>query len=209
MLHRALLRWLGRGSMETLMGEVADIHYGPALEQATIVGLHNPDPGVVADAARTLGRHGPPGSEAALWARLQMPDTARRSRAVIEQGLTQALATAQNWYASPARLKQIRALCVTEEGRRTLDESLQAVGDRKVSVYFEIGDRGYWTIGQYNGQGRTAFFAKLAQFPHGTRFWWQDMDFGPDQERLYTQARTVAHAHGQTLERQTSAPFPG
>ena len=208
MLHKALLHWLGRGSMETLMGEVADVYYGPALEQSAVAGLQNPDPGVVADAARTLGRHGSPKVEPALWARLQTLETTRRSRAVVEAGLAASLATGQSWYESPARLKQIRALCVTDEGRQPLDDCIQRLGTGKVHVDYEMGNVGYWSVGQYNGKGRTAFFAKLAQFPKSAVFSWQDIGFGPDEERLYAQAQAATRTHGQELEREHPRSLP-
>jgi len=208
MLHRALLGWLGRGSMETLMGDIAAVQYGPALEQAAVAGLRNADPGVVADAARMLARHGSPETEATLWARLRMPDAKPRSRAVVEQGVALSLATGQAWYESPARLKLIRALCVTDEGRRVLNDCLQRVAAGPVHVDYETGDRGYWSVGHYDGVGRTAFLAKLSQFPRGTVFSWQDVGFGPEVERLYAQARGIARAHGQTLERQRPTPIP-
>ncbi len=201
MLHQELRHWLGRGMQETLLSDVALVRYNAALERYALGELDSPDPGVVADAARTLGQYGSASTEAALWARLRQRDADLKSRAVVEQGLVTALATGQGWYTSPAKLRTIRSLCLTSEAQQEIDGLLSQLGTGPVNINYETGTVGYGAIGQYNSRGSAAFLAKLAQFPSGTAFLWQDIGYGPDEEQIFQQAQAVARAHGSSVRR--------
>ena len=201
MTHRELAHALGRGRSESLLADLATERYDPRLERIALAALDEADPGIAADAARTLGQHGSPHTEAALWARLRRQDNNGKSREVVEEALTEALTLGQNWYESQARLAQIRALCVTPSGKRRVDEALARTETGAVHLDYQISDAGWWTVGRYNGRGRGEFLAKMAQFPRGTVFSWQDINVGQEAERLFTQTKTFAQARGLTLTR--------
>lgn len=201
-VNKALAMRKQTGCYKYLFTEVAPLRYDANLENAAVAHLNDPDPQVVADAAEALGKYGSPKVEAALWARLRRTGDAAKARERFEWRVVEALATAQNWYESRARLRQIRALCATDNMRRQVDQYIGENTPSGVNVTYDaLSDAGWWSVGHYNGRGRSAFLAKLAQFPRGAAFSWQDINVGQEAERLFTQTQTFAQAHGMTLTR--------
>ena len=97
-----------------------------------------------------------------------------RVRGHIEWRVVEALADGQGWLTPPAELRQIRALCLTEQGRTTLDNYLRIREYRKDGEPLSVNysPDGYWGVDNYSGRGMKSFRAKLAQFPVGTAFRW-------------------------------------
>jgi hypothetical protein len=68
LLDRALAARTATGCYETALGDIAALRMSPAVEVAAIAHLDDPDPQVVVNSIRTLGRYGSPGSQQPLRA---------------------------------------------------------------------------------------------------------------------------------------------
>lgn len=209
MVRQALTQRTKTGCYSFLLTDIWPLYDSPRLEPIAISHLNYPNAQVVSDAAEALGQYGSRRAEPALRARLARTGDSAKFREQMEWHLVDAITKGQNWYESPSQLRQIRALCVNDNRRQEIDQDIADNYPHQVHVDYELpSDEEYWTIGPYNGQGRALFQAKMAQFPRGTVFLWQDIGFGPDNERVFTQSRTFAHTHGMTLIRWQSKAQP-
>lgn len=201
-VNKALAMRKQTGCYKYLFTEVAPLHYDAILEKAAVAHLNDPDPEVVADTSEVLGKYGSRRAESALWARLRRTDDKAVPRERFEWRLVEALATAQNWYETRTRLQQVRALCATDNMRRQVDQYIGENNPSGVHIDYDLlGNTDRWTVGPYMGTGYAAFAAKMAQFPRGTIFSWQDWGMGAEEERLFTRFQRFAQAHGMTLTR--------
>ena len=200
----ALLHRIGKAQYISLLSDVAALQPGSQLEPLAIAALNNMGEGAAIDAAHTLAIIGSPAAQTALMARLQNPAPVAypKVRARIEPQLVRALADAQGWLCTPAQLRQIRALCQTDEGRRIADEFLRVRTDREpLVVDYSSGTDNYWSVDDYNGRGMETLRAKLAQFPRGTEFFWQMTgNRGPDADTDFATTQKWAAGRGLKIE---------
>ncbi len=200
-----------RDAYSSLLLDVATLQSDPRLESVAIANLTNAGEGSATDAAQTLGRIGSPAAEGALLARLKNTSDAKypRVRGHIEWRVVEALAGGQGWLCPPAELRQIRALCLTEQGRNTADDYLQRRDNQKEGepLHLDYSPDGYWGADGYNGRGMNSFRAKLAQFPRGTTFRWQKLGSGPAADQAFETTRQWAAARGLKIEADKSAPL--
>ncbi len=201
-------QWARRSGKEsdysTLLFDVAELQPAPQLETVAIEILTGAGVGAARDAAQTLARIGSPGAQKALMNRLANGDNTNdpATRAQLEPHFVQALASAQGWLCPPDQLRQIRALCQTDEGRRLADEYLSERSDREPLVIdYSSGTREFWGVDRYNGRDLASLRAKLAQFPRGTEFFWQmTSSRGPDADRAFESTRDWAAKRGLKIE---------
>ena len=139
----------------SLLFDVAALAPNPRLEAVAIANLTDAGEGSATDAAQTLGVIGSLAGKSALLARLKNTGDAAypRVRGHIEWRVVEALADGQGWLCPPAELRQIRALCLTEQGRNTLDGYLQTRDYRKNGepLHVDYSPDGYWGVDNYNG----------------------------------------------------------
>ena len=193
-----------RNSYSSFLFDVASSQFNARFEPLAIANLINEGEGAAIDAAKTLSRFGSPAARNALMARLKNTSDAKypKVRARIEYQLVEALANAQGWLCPPAQLRQIRALCRTDEGRRVADEYLRARTDREpLVVNYSGGTDEYWSVDRYNGRGLENLRAKLAQFPRGTEFFWQMTGSnGPNAAKDFATTQKWAAKRGLKIE---------
>ena len=189
-----------RDAYSSFLFDVAALQPSAQIESLAIANLNNQGEGAATDAAQTLGRIGSPAAKNALLARLKNTGDAKypRVRGHIEWRVVEALASAQGWLCPPAQLRQIRALCQTEQGRNTLDDYLRARTDGEPLVIdYSGGTREFWGVNRYDGRGLKGLRAKLAQFPRGSEFFWQKTGSGgPDADAAFESTRQWAATRG-------------
>ncbi len=193
-----------RDFYSSFLFDVSSLQFSPQLETLAIANLTNAGEGTAGDAAKTLARFGSSAARNALMARLKNTSDAKypKVRARVESKLVEALANGQSWLCPPAQLRQIRALCQTDEGRRITDEYLSERANREpLIVNYSSGTGNYWDVAHYSGRGMETLRAKLAQFPRGTQFFWQMTGSGgPDAAKDFATTRKWAAQRGLKIE---------
>lgn len=187
----------------SLFTDIASSHFDANLEKIAEQHLYDSDPYVIDNAAQALGKYGSAAAEAALWTRLRTPDINAGNRSDYEYHLAEALCTGQNWYMDRAKLKQVEGLCDPDVvGSNNLwdDSSSGRSSSNGIDCSLVSGGE-HWDICQYQGNGSASFFAKLAQFPRGTKFSWVDETFGPREDQIFNKAEAFAKAHGMSITR--------
>lgn len=206
MIRQALEERQNTGCYQSILMNVAALHWDVALESLAEAHLQDANPAVQANAAQMLGIYGSPKAESALLARLRGKDEDKTPnvRERLEPVLVAALATGKAWLTDTAKLKMIRALCKTEAGRRKTNEYIGFHSEAKIRVVCRVGERGYWSAAHYSGNGLASFKAKLAQFPRGTVFLWQETSSGKEADALFSEVRRFVQAHGMTMQKEQS-----
>ena len=204
----------GYGCSRYVLGSVAALHYGPEVERLAIAHLHDPDLEAAADAAKTLGAYGSPAAEAPLWARMREwhRQWARRDvdsvadQVELEYALTFALTSSPHWLLNAGQLKTLAALCVSPAAKQNMEAFVRNWTNPVVIFYG--GERDQWVLVQYDSLSTLAALeAKLAQFPHGTRFRLSPVNF-PDaasQAQAFARLKPFLENHGMFLALE---PFP-
>jgi hypothetical protein len=191
-----------KNGFSDLLSYVAELEMNPALEQVLIDCLEHGTASVQLDAAKVLGRRGTPRAESALLARLRRPSgiKSKELRGRLEAQVVEALAEGNGWLTNRTKIAAIRALCTTDDGRRKADEYKIYFNEPKVHVDYQVGVEGYWSVGHYHGEGLAGLKAKMAQYPRGTVFSWQQTQFGRDAAAAFSQLQRFAGARGMKLE---------
>jgi hypothetical protein len=172
----------------TSLVPVAELRMTPALEALAIGDLDHTDPDIVIGAIETLGRHGSPAARGPLrsaferwhaaWdgraADLQYSQAADRPharQAMVEDAFRQALGRGQAWLMRSSDLREVRALCVTDNCRTQTSIMIDASDDVRINILRvdEPGDS-LIHLAQYQLQSISALAEKLAQYPRGTAF---------------------------------------
>ena len=135
------------GCYSSTFRDVPPLHMSKEVEDAATASLDDEDAEVASQAALVLGQYGGADAEKALWQRLEKWHEANESRSeeireqypgvpsrgapalsgevLIEQALRNALANGRAWVMDPEKLKRLRELCLTEQGRSEVDEMLR------------------------------------------------------------------------------------
>jgi len=211
----------------TLM-DVARLHMSPEVEDAATSVLDDDDSEVVSQAASVLGEYGSADAEKVLWRRLEKLYEEMQSRreelskqspgvpelgapalssAAIEQSLIKALTTGRAWLADPEKLKRVRDLCLTDRGRKEVD---QVISGWNHHVYVAVnslnGEVISISVAQYQLRSLDALKEKLLQFPRGTLFQWtRGLARRGDTQEIFQQLKSYLEEHGMKLE---SEPEP-
>ena len=196
-LEHALANRKDRGCHHFLLGLVAQAVWKPALENAAILALNDPDAETAASAAHALGSFGGPSVEPHLWARLEkwsgkwrgeaaelavhpITGTVPNPESRLGPMLFQAIANAKSWFFDEARRSRLLALCIDSECRK------QWAGGRPTAARWKIdvsnGGSLYPVAFRVGGYGASTFEGlkqKLAQYPKGTAFRWCPQAFNP------------------------------
>jgi hypothetical protein len=187
LLDRALSSRVSPGC-RTSLAQVAELRMTPIVEARAIADLDGIDPDVVIAAIETLGRHGSPGALAPLRAAferwhaawdgrasdLQYSQAADRPHArqgMVEHGFRQALGRGQAWLTGSSELRELRALCVTDDCRTQISIMIDTADDTRITIsrVDEPGDS-LIQLAQYHLQSISALEQKLAQYPRGASF---------------------------------------
>ncbi|HEU4478001.1 MAG TPA: HEAT repeat domain-containing protein, partial [Pyrinomonadaceae bacterium] len=172
---------------------VAEMHMSAELEDAATAALDDEDSKIVSQAASVLGQYGSADAEKVLWQRLE-----GNKDESVEEALRNALSKGQGWLLDPEKLKRLRELCVTEKGRKEVD---QLISNWTYDIYVNpdpFDDEKYSiAIAQYQLKSLDSLKQKLLQFPKGTIFKWVK---GDAQE--FQQIKTYLEEHGMKLERE-------
>ena len=133
------------------LNEIADLRMTPVVQTRAIADLDHPDPEVVMGAIQTLGRHGSPAALEPLRAAFQRWHVAWAGRAseleysgaverpharqsMVEDAFRQAIGTGRNWLARTSDLRDLQALCVTENCRTQTGHMIQD-DDTRIKVW--------------------------------------------------------------------------
>jgi hypothetical protein len=199
------------------LGEVAQIFYSPALEQAAVAHLDDRDRRIAIDAAQTLGRYGSPAAERALWGRLERWHAEWQGRSAnigsvpheetLGFALRDALAQSPGWLAGPAALSRLQTLCVTPMSCDAITQLRSAwpkAGPMPLYVSLGRDAEPSFSVAQYRVLPLLPARLKLAQLPRGSVLAWQPdtVDVGtPEEVRLFAELKAFLGGRGITLER--------
>jgi len=206
----------------SVLAWVARLRMSAEVEEIAIDALEDNEPEVVLHAAILLGEHGSADAEKALWQRMeklheamqdrdmskQNPETPsngdNEGRGQIEQGLITALSTGRAWLLDPEKLKRLRDLCVTDRGRKDVD---QLIHNWNHSIYVAVGpidgEPNSISVAQYSPKSLDALKEKVLQFPKGTSFSWSAARPRGDDSKaqeVFQQIKTFLEEHGMKLE---------
>jgi hypothetical protein len=207
-----------------LLENTAQLYSCPELEAAAIRHLDDPNPAIALNAVETLGKFGSAAAEAPLWRRFEKWHEEWKGRAAelqtyrierrpalempltMERTFRSALACARGWLADATKLRQIQALCLTEQERGQVSYMIKEAELPQKSIFFMPGPVDTWTfeVAQYNDlPSLEAVEAKLAQFPKGTVFLWSAFNEGQAEDlkkSTFEELRTFLAGLGMTLE---------
>lgn len=205
----------------TNLASVAKLRITPIVEVRAIADLDDTDPDLVIAAIETLGRHGSPASLGPLraaferwhatWAGrasdLHYSYSANRPharQAMVEDAFRQALGRGHGWLTQSSELRELRALCVTDNCRTQTSIMINAADDTQITIWRvdEPGDS-LIHVAQYQFQSISAFEQKLAQYPRGASF---TLNVGAlDSEAaaaVVSEIRTFAGTHGIAVNQE-------
>jgi len=210
-----------RNAMEchrSLLGEVAKWGVQSALEPVAVAQLNAPDAGAASDAATVLGRYSSaPETKSLLWGRLKTWNKHWKGReselrllragsngvpmaADLQLALVRALVHAPGWLVDKPQLQQIQSLLLTSDARREMDAVMREWND-KIRITYKPGVTEQWHVAQYQSDSLAALQTKLAQFPKGTTFLWDDASGAPDArvEPVYTRVKALVEKQGMKI----------
>jgi hypothetical protein len=104
----------------------------------------------------------------------------------------------------PEKLKRLRDLCVTDRGRKDVD---QLIHNWNHSIYVAVGpidgEPNSISVAQYSPKSLDALKEKLLQFSKGTSFSWSAARPRGDDSKaqeVFQQIKTFLEEHGMKLE---------
>jgi hypothetical protein len=216
LLHRAMASTHETQCYETLFSAVSEYAHGPALDEAAILALHNPNPRAAADAAQYLRSFGTESTKQPLLERygewneeysnkpgeVDPAKTSGYPLSTLGQNLGEALIANQAWLADAKLTAEVLKRCVGEQMCGELQRLASEASSPApyVTVSHSILYENY-QIGPYCSKSLELFEAKLAQFPKGAKF--TLMPTSPrsgDQLKLEHEAQALFTKHGMTLE---------
>lgn len=212
------------GDRRSLLVEVAKLRTSPELEAAAVRQLEASDLDAAALAAELLGRHGSAAAEAALWQRLESWNRQWKARpgklqeedhslgflvlsgaagAVnLERALQHALAESESWLADRAKLERLQRLCLTEQARNLTGAWLSSWRTRPpLRVEVTPEGRFHVWVAHYHVAGLQSLAPlqrRLAQFPRGTIFEWQE-GRGPRHDEVRSSLAAFLAERGMSL----------
>jgi hypothetical protein len=188
LLDRALASRRTTGCYTSTLRDIAILRMTPGVEAVATAHLDDPDPQVVISAVETLGRYGSRASAQPLRAQFERwhrtwegrQEELRYSRAehrpnamqgMVELTFLQALGRGQAWLTGEADLRELRALCVTDNCRTQAGNMIDAADNSRISILrVDDPDNSLVTLAQYQLVSLSALRQKLAQYPKGTSF---------------------------------------
>ena len=203
---------------------IAEIYYGPTLEEIGIHSLDDSDPQVAMTAATMLGKYGSPAAESPLqehYATWTAAWTGRESELDLTfanspgdlgyqlglgENLAMALATAKSWLMDQAALQRLADQTRVRRVRDHLDGCLKIWQNRPliISVHNDPAPLGLEAqVVQYEFHSVDELESKLMQFPAGTEFLLQSPgDDSTADNRTLAELRTFLINHGMTVTGQ-------
>jgi hypothetical protein len=215
------------------LADIAKLEMNDQVEAAALIALEEKDPEVVSQAANVLREFGSPAVEARLWQRLEKWNSERASMAValkeqqpglpvysgssnagealIELGLQQALSRGQQWLIDSEKLKRLRSLCLTDNCRTEVD---QTIGVRAHDIGLAVNtydDVPYAIrVGHYELKSIDLLKQKLLQFPRGTVFTWSGSGDDDRIQKHVHDLRKFLDEHGmKLLDKEKPLQNPG
>jgi len=174
------------GCWQRLLGDVADRHMTPMLQQRAIMALNDSNPEILIDAVKTLGQHGTSASLPPLRAAFQRWHDAWADRAaelvysrvvdrpnarqgMVEDTFRQAIGAGQGWLMRADDLRELQSSCVTENCRQQIRYMIQN-GDTLIRLW-SVDTSGFNAdLAQYRFTSLRSLEEMMARYPRGTAF---------------------------------------
>lgn len=205
-----------------LLTEAGKLYPHPLLEEIALRSLDDEDPQVAGNAAAYLGKYGSAQAEPKLWEHLVRWNEKWRGREAefhvtsgadmenywqseLGANLMWALAGGYSWFADSSKLERLRQLAVGEQMTQQVESAISEWNQRPWGISYNSfpGDQRFSVL-HYETDSLSRFKEKLAQFPSGTIFVWNDFSspaekmFHELSEFLAGQNMTLAH-RGETI----------
>jgi hypothetical protein len=170
------------------LNQIAALRMTPVVERRAIADLDSPDADVVVGAIRTLGEHG---SSAALgplqlaferwhgtWASraAELLDSRAaehpnaREAMMVEDAFRQAIGAGRGWLLRAGALREVQALCVTENCRTQVGHMIHDDDTTIILSRICEPDESQIELAQYGFTSISGLEDKLSQYPRGTAF---------------------------------------
>jgi len=200
------------------LSEIPGLRITPAVETRAIADLDEADPEVAIAAIQLLGRHGSAAALEPLRAAFQRWHTRWAGRAaelaysfvierpnakqaMVEDAFRQAIATGDGWLIRADALRELQALCVTDNCRMQTGQMIHEDDTRIVVSSIDEPDRSLIELAQYRFTSIAALEAHLVRYPRGTAF---TLQRSADEASEITAARirlmAFAAAHGLSIK---------
>jgi hypothetical protein len=221
LLERALAARASGTGCRTNLAAVAELRTTPVVEARAIADLDDTDPDVLIVAVGTLRRHGSPAALAPLRSAFERwratwkerasdledsraADRPHEKQAAVEDAFRLALGQGQAWLTQSSELRELQALCVTENCRTQTGIMIAAADDtRIIAVQLDEPGGSLIRLAQYELQSISALEQKLAQYPQGASF---ILSVGGLESRqaaaVASEIRTFARMHGIAIEQE-------
>jgi hypothetical protein len=167
--------------------EIPGLRITPAVETRAIADLDEADPEVAIAAIQLLERHGSAAALEPLRAAFQRWHTTWAGRAaelayssvierpnvkqaMVEDAFRQAIATGHGWLIRADALRELQALCVTDNCRVQTGQMIHEDDTRIVVASIDEPDRSLIELAQYRFTSIAALEEHLVRYPRGTAF---------------------------------------
>jgi hypothetical protein len=214
------------GCLHLIFTDIAEIQYGPALEEAAIRALDDSNLELAANAATMLRKFGSPLAETPLWRayekwskhwagrerELNIPlaadvDDDRTLQLRLGNALFEALAAGKAWRTDEAKLRQLSNLNKVLSIRAKAERYLEDWQDRQVNISVSCAPLFSATVAHYHFDSMGALKEKLSQFPPGTKFLLSSLSIAEGTEgdqHCIEDIRAFVQNHGMSLENEKS-----
>jgi hypothetical protein len=202
----------GTGCWQTLLGDVANQHMTPALQQRAIEALADSDP-ILIDAIKTLGQHGMSAALSPLSAAFQrwhdawadratelvysrVADRPNARQGMVEDAFRQAIGAGQGWLMRADDLRELQSLCVTDNCRQQTRFMMQSA----YTLIRLLNDTGEFELAQYRFTSLRSLEEMLARYPSGTTFVVErGPNAGADATAAISDLSAFATSHGLSI----------
>ncbi|HEX4566138.1 MAG TPA: hypothetical protein VH138_05875 [Vicinamibacterales bacterium] len=204
------------GCWQALLGDVANQHMTPALQQRAIAALAESDPETVIDAVKMLGQHGTTAALPPLRAAFQLwydawadraaelvysrvADRPNARQAMVEDEFRQAIGAGQGWLMRAEDLRELQSLCVTENCRQQTGYMIQST-DTLIKLWGVDAPDLNVELAQYRFRSLRSLEEMLARYPRGTTFIVErGPNAGADATAAISDLSAFATSHGLSI----------
>jgi hypothetical protein len=175
------------GCWRFLINQVAALQMTPVVQAQAIADLDDADPDVVIAAVQTLGQHGSPAAleplraafqrwhatwagRAAELAHSHALERPNARQAMVEDAFRQAIGAGRGWVVGAGDLRELQALCVTDNCRTQTGYMIPEDDTRIVVWGINEPDESRIDLAQYRFTSVAGLEEKLSQYPRGTAF---------------------------------------
>ena len=184
------------------------------VEPALIARMNEADSFRARQAAETLAKYGGARAEKALLTRLRVFHERWAARendlpseaSGFQYGLVEAIGNAPGWLLDDDQVTELERLTLGQERDNVKYWHWQSPVDLNLNL---LGNQFHAMIGHFVAADVDSLRAKLAQYPHGTRFWMNTFGAPEELAPVVERIDETAQKQGLTIDRPIDRPIGG